>query len=487
MSTILHISDLHRDPKNPLSTQSLLLSLIKDKDRYLVENPIIGSPDVIVISGDIVQGVGKDSLPGDDELRKQYDEAYEFLSRLSEHFLGGNTGRVVIVPGNHDVCDITFKKSIKRIDIAGKDAHTVRSLTQELFKPRTRMRWAWNTLELFEIENNEQYLNRFEPFARFYERFYGGTRAFSLAPEKQYDIFYYKELRLLFAGFNSCFDNDIFNREGQIHPDCLAAVGLELRKPIYGGALAIAVWHHSTSGTPQRSDYMDRDILDVMIDNGFTIGLYGHQHRARVVDEVCQFRSENKIALVSAGTLCGGTKSLPIGQRRSYNVITLNNAMDKGIVSLREMQNDRFDMPIWGKGILERYRDEELEFNACPFPNTVMESSMSVVKAEELMNKGSYDEAIPLLQAALSSADGGFARRFLLECYVRTCNQIGIIELFNPPSSEEEFVYVVDALWELNMIDELSSLLKTNNFLYSDDPMINEIINKYSKRLELKL
>ena len=60
--SVLQISDLHRDPSNPISNQVLLDSLERDRDRYTSEgNLSIRPPDVIVVSGDVIHGAKHDS------------------------------------------------------------------------------------------------------------------------------------------------------------------------------------------------------------------------------------------------------------------------------------------------------------------------------------------------------------------------------------------------------------------------------------------
>lgn len=56
--SILQISDLHRDPSNPIRNDALLSSLENDRARYTrADNPSVRSPDIIVVSGDVIQGV----------------------------------------------------------------------------------------------------------------------------------------------------------------------------------------------------------------------------------------------------------------------------------------------------------------------------------------------------------------------------------------------------------------------------------------------
>ena|SRR5437899_1650022 len=117
--SILHISDLHRDPGNPISNEALLDSLENDRRRYSgEENPAVRSPDIIVVSGDVIQGVSPGTSEPEKKLQAQYGEALSFLNDLTKRFLGGDKRRIVVVPGNHDVSACHFAGSVKRIDLA---------------------------------------------------------------------------------------------------------------------------------------------------------------------------------------------------------------------------------------------------------------------------------------------------------------------------------------------------------------------------------
>ena len=57
----LHISDMHRDPENPIRNDVLLDSLEIDRRHYTAEEtPAVRSPDLIVVSGDISHGIRVD-------------------------------------------------------------------------------------------------------------------------------------------------------------------------------------------------------------------------------------------------------------------------------------------------------------------------------------------------------------------------------------------------------------------------------------------
>ena len=113
--SLLHISDLHRDPSHPLGNAALLESLARDRERYTCETPAIGAPDLVLVSGDVVTGVTPTASDATAKLEAQYVEASEFLSSLADEFLGGNRERIVIVPGNHDVSYPHVCASLNRV------------------------------------------------------------------------------------------------------------------------------------------------------------------------------------------------------------------------------------------------------------------------------------------------------------------------------------------------------------------------------------
>jgi len=50
--SVLHISDLHRDPENPIRNDALVDSLEIDRRHYTAEQTATGrSPDLIIVSG----------------------------------------------------------------------------------------------------------------------------------------------------------------------------------------------------------------------------------------------------------------------------------------------------------------------------------------------------------------------------------------------------------------------------------------------------
>lgn len=116
MFSILHLTDLHRAPSDPISNDELISSLVSDRDQYVGEDPTISPPQAIIVSGDIIQGVGLGHADPDAELERQYQAALEFLAELTERFVDGDRAKVVIVPGNHDIDWNRANASMREVD-----------------------------------------------------------------------------------------------------------------------------------------------------------------------------------------------------------------------------------------------------------------------------------------------------------------------------------------------------------------------------------
>jgi len=478
--SILHISDLHRDRNNPLRNDVLLNSLYNDCRHFSVEQePKVRAPDLIIVSGDIIQGIKFDVEDPEKCLREQYREASEFLIKLSDRFVGGDRERVVIVPGNHDISAYHLHKSLELVDIL---SDRKKDLINELFRPQSLLRWSWEDLKLYKIADDEIYRQRMAAFAEFYSTFYDGKRIYDLDPAKQIDVFDYPEYELTVVGFSSCYNNDLMNRQAAIHPCCIAEADEILSQPSYASRIRMAIWHHNTEGSPMLSDYMDSDLIQNLIDRGFTLGLHGHQHRPQFLDTRFRHGVDRKITVISAGTLCGGAS---FRHGRAYNVVELNTAERTGRLHVREMQNDNLLLPIWGQRSLPPnicpYLDFEYE---SPPPQSIQHNSATVVliEAQKLHNAGKYEEAAEVIISVVQSDE--LARPLLLDCLIRLKDVDRLLAYFDPPASDAEAIHVMDALWSGGKRERLLELISLPIIAESDDPSVIEIRKKYSVRLK---
>jgi hypothetical protein len=417
------------------------------------------------------------------ELKRQYEQAEYFLTQLAGRFVEGDKQKIVLVPGNHDVSAYHFFKSLKRLEFDRRDSSAKRTI-QQLFAPASRFRWSWDTLELFEIIATDEYERRLEPFCEFYARFYDGNRSFNLDPASQYDVFDFDEFGISVAALSSCYNNDLLNKSGEMHPDSIVHAARDLTDWRYHDRIRAAVWHHNTSGPPGRTDYMDADVLQFLIDSGFSLGFHGHQHRPQFFDERFTVGGESKITLLSAGTLCGGPAELPSGHPRSYNIVEIDPEALLGKLHLRRMHNDDFAAPVWGPGQLPDKLETFQDFTIQPPPQPRSEAAETIRdlgEAEKLYQEQDYGTAIEILLPI--AAENPLARKLLTECYVALDDSESIVGLIDPPRSTAEIVYLADALWAKRDLDRLNNLINSEEVKESSDPAIAELRNRLAARL----
>jgi 3',5'-cyclic AMP phosphodiesterase CpdA len=476
--SILHISDLHRDPANPIRNDVLLNALDNDRRHYTAEEePKIRSPDLIIVSGDIIQGIKFDEPNPDQALRAQYAEALDFLGQLADHFVGGDRNRVIVIPGNHDVSAWHFQKSLEKITVA---ADRKKDLVTQLFGYDSALRWSWTDFALFEITDRDMYVQRLAAFSQFYKALYDGKRTYDLDPAKQYDIFDYPAIGLTIAAFSSCNNNDLFNRVGDIHPSCIAQAGEKFRHPSFHERLLIAVWHHNVEGPPIESDYMNPDIVQNLIDRGFSLGFHGHQHRPHYLDTRFRHGHERRITVISAGTLCG---SASYGFKRAYNIIELNVPERTGRLHVREMRNDNLHLPIFGRRPLPAATSPYYDFRyeGPPAPIAFNTNTVALAEAQRLYDNNDFKGAASILRSLLAAEP--LARPLLLDCLVRLKDDAAITSIFDPPDSGAEAIHLMDSLWQMRNLDRLKALLAVPLIAESSDPAVIEMRKKYLARI----
>ena len=267
MPTLLHISDLHRTADPHLTNDELLSAIISDSRRWDEEG--IPSPDVIVVSGDLVQGAGMDDGEADTKINAQYAEAGEFLRKLADRFVESDLSRVIIVPGNHDVHWQRARGAMKEFETCPTD------IARQGFKADSKVRWDWGALQAYEIYDQRQYDSRLQDFRQFQFDFYSKLNPSPLSHDDSDVAFFdYPHLGIVVVGFASWYGNDCFCHVGEIGSAALSRAQEILatsRSPV-----AIAVWHHSIEGGPRANDFMDKRVIYRLIDFGFSVGLHGH-------------------------------------------------------------------------------------------------------------------------------------------------------------------------------------------------------------------
>ena len=447
MYTILHISDLHRPSGGAISNSELLSSLVADFQRSPREAPGLTPPDAIIVSGDLVQGLPLDSQNYPDDLNAQYEEASKLLLSLSDAFLAGDTGRLIIVPGNHDVDWNAARTCFHREELPN---HTVTDPRTLMAKPEMNYRWSWSDRQIYRLADIEGYQRRFAYFNETYIRLYRDVPLlYPVDPKRPWNLFSLAGGDILVSAFNSCVFNDCFSDLGHIRSEDLADCHLAMRRHANGQCLPLAVWHHAVGGPPLASDYLDRTTVKQMIDKGFRIGLHGHRHDSTVSPVDLFLSTKEKMAVLGAGSLSAMPQALPQGVNRRYNLIQLDLHHRTGRVHVREMNQTN----IWGPGqFFESGGHSFVEFDWTPSSLQLVHqgkaagSEISMVQEiEGLLAQGHLDDARRQLAAA-TSLPPAYRRQLLTKLLAQDEAWSELKELLRCPTNDEELaLYVASA------------------------------------------
>ena len=306
----------------------LLAAIASDAKRWAEDG--ISEPDLVIISGDMIQGVSGDVSDPDSEIEAQYAEAREFITALTDEVVGSDCSRVVIVPGNHDVHWGRAESAMIRLDECPSEIERL------CLEPDSAFRWDWHAQQAYEIVDPELYESRYEHFRSFRAAFYGDSES-ALSALHANDLIFaeYPELELAVTGFASWYGNDCFCSVGEIDPAALL-LSHQLLAASYM-PLSLAVWHHGVKGGPRARDYMDERTVHRLIDFGYSVGLHGHQHHAGAAPYELRLPNLTSMAVVGAGSLAVGDDQLPAGEKRQFNIVTIDPHDESLTVHVRAM------------------------------------------------------------------------------------------------------------------------------------------------------
>ncbi|MBH9173618.1 metallophosphoesterase family protein [Pseudomonas aeruginosa] len=460
MFTLLHISDLHRSPHDPIENASLLGALLADKDRYLIQTPQVSEPDAAIVSGDIIQGVQLNTPDYAKELERQYEVAHDFLARLADRFFAGDRSQIIIVPGNHDVCWNTAYNAMTEL-VPEEPAIAAHAGT---FHAASNLRWNWKTRSIFKITDSSEYERRLDAYWNFIEKFYADTPLKHPVDRRRgFNLFELDSGRIVVAALESVHGNDCFCRQGAIERSVLGNCSLAIRDLPQQPILLIATWHHSFQGPPQGDDYMDIASIHEMVGSGFRLGLHGHQHQADASAYAIHLPDEHSIAISSAGSLCAGARELPVGTNREYNIVVIDDSYTTAHVHVREMtQGNHFGK--CGRGVFRMDGFVELRWQlpagragSAPLDKQKF-NARTVLLAEEALHQNRADEALKLLED-IETPLTGHARNLFIEAARETANFQKIINLLTPPQSITEFIELFNAMLKEKHTSKAESLL----------------------------
>ena len=471
MSTLLHISDLHRTQGPRLDNHDLLSAIVSDAKRWEEEG--ISKPDLIVVSGDLVKGTSADNDDPDAEIKAQYQEAADFLGRLAEEFLESDRSRVIVVPGNHDV---NWSRSFNAMKPHSTCPPEVAS---EAYRASSRIRWNWKELRAYEIVDNELYLSRFEHFQKFRADFYAGLDPHPLSHGEKGDLafFDFPSFGLVVVGFASWHGNDCFCHVGEINSESLALSRELIEKS--RSPLAIAVWHHNVEGGPRSQDYMDQHVLHRMMDIGFSIGLHGHQHYPGAIPFELRALGETSMAVIGAGSLSVGNSELPMGERRQFNIIVIDPDAKTITVHVRGMSS---------AGVFTAsHRDDfggnsfiELQLPFSPKRGRESSNTRLLDEAATAVAVGQYEEALRLI-SLVGDNHSDTKRKLQIEALKGTGQIEELMTILKPAQSANEVLLVVSCLLNLRRFDEAEAMLSSASELL-DESIYQESLNTITVR-----
>lgn len=287
---ILHLSDIHLGMGDKVHRYRIQLET--DLRKELEVNRL----EYLVVSGDVASYSTPD----------EYEVAFELIDGLVKRF-GLDSSRVIIIPGNHDL----------NWDLA-EEAY--------LFVPRRKLPTKLSEGQYISageagalMRDEGLYPHRFDNFAHFYRKVYGGVE-YPLNYVEQGILHKCPDDRLLLLALNSCWETDHhYCDRTSINMDALACSLDRLQDSKYDDWLKIAVWHHPVTGPEMMKNV---DFLEQLAVNGFQICMHGHVHEAS--EGFYKYDDRRGLHIIGAGTFGAPTREQTPGVPLQYNLMTLD-------------------------------------------------------------------------------------------------------------------------------------------------------------------
>lgn len=472
MPTLLHISDLHRTSAPRLENDELLAAILSDTIRWEQEG--IPHPDLIVVSGDLIQGTPIDHPNSDSEIASQYLEAAAFLQQLTDALVDSDKSKVIVVPGNHDVHWSRARQAMKQLENCPDDIDVT------AFEANSPTRWNWKDTKAYEISDSNLYESRCDHFRQFQADFYSGLNPDPLSHGHDTICFEYPALGLVVVGFATWHGNDCFCHVGEIAPQALSLSQKLLQDS--QAPTAISVWHHGVTGGPRSNDYMEARVVHRLIDFGFSLGLHGHHHYADAAPYELRLPNLTSMAVVGAGSLAVGDRGLPMGERRQFNIIVIDPDNETVTIHVRAMSP---------AGVFTKsYRDDfgGSASITLPLPHSPARPMRPSVtrKLDEAITAtrlGQHERALELLPA--DSDDNAHVQRHIkIEALEGLGRLEELLNLLDPPQNQDEAVKAISLLIDNDRFDEASERLQTMSTLI-DQPLYGELYGVIEARREI--
>lgn len=311
---ILHLSDLHLSHLD-IFGQHLEVEELANICRTQLETDLIQELEIrrlayLVISGDITCHATE----------REYRAAFTLVDALVKRF-GLDAGRVVVVPGNHDIHRALSKQAYSFVH----KGELPRELSKECCIPAGEVGAL--------VRDDTLYQQRFAPFNDYFYRHVYRGEDYPSDEAAQFLWVERPEDHILFLGLNSCWELDHhFRDRAGIHIPALTRALDRLRdgNGKYDNWLKIALWHHPVTGKAA----MNNRFLQLLVTNGFRLCLHGHIHEA--MEAFHQYDESRGIRIIGAGVFGAPTKQQAPGIPLQYNLLTLDPKTGRMTVNTRK-------------------------------------------------------------------------------------------------------------------------------------------------------
>ncbi|NTI64162.1 hypothetical protein G6L85_21845 [Agrobacterium rhizogenes] len=477
MPTLLHLSDLHRSQADPLDNDTLLAALLSDIDRFALNYE---RPSALIVSGDLVQGVRLGEPNFSHEMRSQYAVAFDLIGRLCDELLESDRSRVVVVPGNHDIC---WNTSTTSVELVAPERYP-KPLRQALTNRDGQLRWSWEEQRLYRISDQDAYERRLEAYWDAFERFYAGViLPLQVDRHRGFHLFQLFDKAMVVAAFESTHRNDHLRFEAELATGVVSRCSLELRKLALNPSLLAAVWHHSIHGPPSKDDYLNIETVTEMAALGFQMGFHGHQHLAESTDLSVSIGGGSTMCVVSAGSLFAGWNDLPRGTNRQYNIVRFDTGLASATLHIREMaEGNQFSEMKRGRFLEGKVPlSWSRQLNAVGQPAKLDQRRLSELTeaVEEATRRRVASPAIGDLLAR-KPAPATYPRKVLLSGLQVAGDWKAIQSYFWPASNPDEALAVAEAAYQLKDLAGLDAVLESGQ-------LRDEYIDTFKVRREMLL
>ena len=235
----------------------------------------------------------------------------------------------------------------------------------------------------------------------------------------------------------------------------------------------MAVWHHGIVGRPHTVDYMDQQVVHKLIDYGFQVGLHGHQHYPGAAPFTLALPNFTSIAVVGAGSFAVGDQELPMGERRQFNIVEIDDENETVTVHVRAMSSS---------GVFSRSHRDDFSgkpFIRLPLPRRDRRPDPSQAIADQALialGDGRYEDALGL-SSRLGSAHADLRRKLEIAAYEKMEDAEGLARILDPPKSVGEATRLIAQFIKLGQLDEAERCLNSVSETFPV-PLVGDLRNE---------